>query len=78
MLVLGRKKGEAVMIGNDIELRVLEVVGDTVKIGIRAPREVDILRKELYESVETMNQHAGEGTISMQDLMKQFGKIKNK
>ncbi|SFF38604.1 carbon storage regulator, CsrA [Paenibacillus algorifonticola] len=76
MLVLARKKGESILIGNDIELSVLEIVGDTIKLGIKAPAEVGILRKELYVSVENMNVTAEQSTISASDLQHQFKKIK--
>ena len=48
MLALSRKKNEAIVINNDIEITVLEVKGDQVKIGITAPKEVPIYRKEVY------------------------------
>jgi carbon storage regulator len=48
MLVLTRKPKESIFIGDDIELTVLSVVGDKVRIGIRAPREVPVYRKEIY------------------------------
>ena len=49
MLALSRKKGEAIVINNNIEVTVLEVKGDQVKIGISAPRGVPVYRKELYK-----------------------------
>lgn len=78
MLVLTRKKGESVLIGEDIEISVLEVIGDIVKIGIKAPGEVNILRKELYISIEKMNLNAIESTISTDELINQFKQIKKK
>lgn len=53
MLVLTRKINESVIIGDDIEVCVTRVEGDTVKIGIRAPRSIPIFRKELVEDVKT-------------------------
>lgn len=76
MLVLSRKKGETILIGDDIELSILEIIGDTVKIGIKAPSEIGILRKELYVSVEHMNQNAEKSTITAAELMNQFKQIK--
>ena len=58
MLVLTRKAGEGIMIGNDITLKLLEVLGDRVKIGIDAPKSLKILRLELYEEVCDENQKA--------------------
>jgi len=53
MLVLGRKRGESVVIGNDITVTVLEVRGDRVKLGFGAPGEVAIHRAEVKESIDT-------------------------
>lgn len=52
MLVLGRKCGESVVIGNDITVKVLEVRGDRVKLGFAAPGEVPIHRTEVRQSIE--------------------------
>ena len=48
MLALTRKKGESIILNNDIEISVLELRGDQVKIGINAPKEVPVYRKEVY------------------------------
>lgn len=58
MLVLSRKPGEAIRIGDDIEVSIIEVRGDTVRIGIDAPRSVDIFRKELLDQVQSANVEA--------------------
>lgn len=58
MLALTRKKNEALILNNNIELTILEVKGDQVKIGIKAPREVSIYRKEVYDQIQTVNQEA--------------------
>lgn len=58
MLVLSRKKGESIMIDKDIEIVVLKSEGDTVKIGIQAPKNVEILRKEIYENIQQSNTEA--------------------
>ncbi|WP_150270509.1 carbon storage regulator CsrA [Paenibacillus tepidiphilus] len=55
MLVLSRKKGESIVIQDHIEVTVLAVEGDTVKIGINAPRHVDIFRQEVYLSIKESN-----------------------
>ena len=55
MLALSRKKNEAIVINNDIEITVLEVKGDQVKIGISAPKEVPIYRKEVYIQIQEAN-----------------------
>ncbi|MDS9470329.1 carbon storage regulator CsrA [Sporosarcina pasteurii] len=58
MLVLSRKSNETIKVGDDIELRILEVKGDTVRIGIEAPKSVDILRGELVQSISETNTEA--------------------
>ena len=77
MLVLSRKIGESLIINGDIEVTILEVTNDVVKVGIKAPKEVGILRKELYAEVERTNVSAENSVISKEDLIKQFGQIKN-
>jgi len=58
MLVLSRKVDQAIVIGDGIEIQVNRIEGDTVKLGISAPRQVAILRKELYESIRDSNSEA--------------------
>lgn len=58
MLVLSRKKGESIIIQDQIELTVLSVEGDIVKIGISAPKHVDIFRKEVYLSIQETNRES--------------------
>ncbi len=53
MLVLTRKKDQSIMIGDDVEVSILSVSGEKVRIGIAAPREVGVFRKEVYESRES-------------------------
>lgn len=55
VLVLSRKKGESIVIQDQIELTVLSVEGDTVKIGISAPKHVDIFRKEVFLTIQESN-----------------------
>lgn len=55
MLVLTRKKSQSLMIGNDIEITVIDVQGDQVRIGINAPKSVTIHRKEVYEEIKKEN-----------------------
>jgi len=52
MLVLTRKPGQSIMIGDGIEVQVLSVAGEKVRLGITAPREVSIFRHEVYERIE--------------------------
>ena len=58
MLALSRKKGEALVINNNIEVTILEVKGDQIKLGISAPREVPVYRKEVYEQIQQANKEA--------------------
>jgi len=58
MLVIGRKKGESLLIGDDVEITIIKIENGSVKIAINAPREISILRKELYKEVTDENQRA--------------------
>jgi len=58
MLALTRKKGEALILNNNIEVTILEIRGDQIKIGITAPREVPIYRKEVYQQIQEENAEA--------------------
>ncbi|ASS67234.1 MULTISPECIES: carbon storage regulator CsrA [unclassified Paenibacillus] len=72
MLVLSRKKGESILIGHDIELSVLEVTSDGIRLGISAPKDVTILRKELYVAIEDSNRESVQRSVSMDDLKSQI------
>ncbi|EEG76541.1 carbon storage regulator CsrA [Dethiobacter alkaliphilus] len=58
MLVLTRKSGENLIIGDNITIKILEIKGDTVKIGIDAPKEVAIHREEVFEAIKEANRAA--------------------
>lgn len=58
MLVLARKANETIKIGDEIEIRIIEVKGDTIRIGIEAPKNIDILRGELVQSISETNAEA--------------------
>lgn len=72
MLALSRKKNEAIVIDNNIEITILEVKGDQVKIGINAPKEVSVYRKEVYMQIQESNKEAvnPEGLEALKNLMK--------
>ena len=58
MLILSRKKGESIQIGDGIEVRIVAIQGDQVKIGIDAPKNVDVFRKEIYDQIQGENKQA--------------------
>ncbi|WP_313892597.1 carbon storage regulator CsrA [Psychrobacillus sp.] len=58
MLVLSRKKDESIMIGDQIELKILSVDGDQVKLGIIAPKTVKVYRSEVYKSIQNQNKES--------------------
>lgn len=58
MLALTRKKGESLVVNNNIEITVLEIRGDQIKIGIQAPKDVPIYRKEVYLQIQKENEEA--------------------
>ena len=70
MLVLSRKPGEAIRIGDDIEVSVIEVRGDTVRIGIEAPRSVPVFRMELVKEVRSVNVEAAKTVVDVKTLGK--------
>ena len=52
MLVLSRKKDESIMIGDDVEITIVDIRGDKVRLGINAPREISVHRKEIWEAIK--------------------------
>ncbi len=71
MLALTRKKGEALMVNNNVEITILEVRGDQVKIGISAPKDVPIYRKEVYLQIQEENKasFSPEGLEALKEFM---------
>ena len=71
MLTLSRKLNESIMINNDIEITIAEIKGDQVKIGISAPKEVPVYRKEVYLQIQEANKEAMnvEGLSALADLL---------
>ena len=72
MLALSRKKGEALVINNNVEITVLEIRGEHVKLGITAPKEVPVYRKELYVQIQDSNKEAM-STDALEGLKNLFG-----
>lgn len=58
MLVLSRKKDESIMIGDQIEIKILAVEGDQIKLGIVAPKAVKVHRSEVFEAIQAQNKEA--------------------
>ncbi len=71
MLALSRKKNEALVINNNVEVTVLEIKGEQVKLGISAPREVPVYRKEVYVQIQSANKEAGDvdGMEALKNLL---------
>lgn len=69
MLALSRKQGESIIIGNNIEITVLEVKGDQVKLGIAAPKSVPVYRQEIYAQIKEANRETV-ATLDMESLKK--------
>lgn len=77
MLVLTRKTGQSIVINENIEITIIEVKGDSVKLGIEAPREVSIYRHEIFEEIKKENQNTAsqsslEDISSALDMFKTF------
>lgn len=66
MLVLSRQRDETIMIGDDIEITVVDIRGDKVRLGINAPTRISVHRKEVYDSIRAENARAA--TINSSDL----------
>lgn len=63
MLVLTRRHNESIMIGDSVEITVIEVKGDQVKLGISAPKEIKVHRKEIYLAIQRENIDASKSTL---------------
>jgi len=72
MLILSRKIGESIMIDDRIDVKVIEIVDGKIKLGIEAPKDVTIHRKEVYDEIRNENKKASD--ISMES----FSKLKNR
>ncbi|ETT41092.1 carbon storage regulator [Paenibacillus sp. FSL R5-192] len=79
MLVLSRKKGESIVIQDHIEVTVLAVEGDTVRIGISAPKHIDIFRQEIYAAIQEANRESATPLAANIDaFMERLRKTENK
>lgn len=76
MLVLSRKPEESIIIGDEIEIVVVEIKGDQVKLGVQAPRSVSVHRKEVYEAIQEANVEASKTPV--QNLADLANALRNK
>ncbi len=67
MLVLSRKKNESIVINDDITIVVVEIRGDKVRLGVEAPKEVPVHRREVYDAIQRSSQQPAGGTTSGSD-----------
>ena len=73
MLILSRKVGQSLMLGDGVEITITEVSGDRVKIGISAPADIKVYRKEIYSTIqENQSAAASAPSGSLRDLLRQF------
>lgn len=72
MLVLTRKVGESIMIGDGIEVKVISIDGDQVKLGIEAPRHIKVYRQEVFEAIQSENKAALDVTEQLINQLKNF------
>ncbi|MBM7606241.1 carbon storage regulator [Metabacillus crassostreae] len=70
MLVLARKQGESIQIGENIEITILSIQGDQIKLGIKAPKEIEVHRKEIYLSIQESNNEAATTLPNILDILK--------
>ncbi|MBP1947977.1 carbon storage regulator CsrA [Virgibacillus litoralis] len=74
MLVLTRKQNESIQIGDDIEIKVLAIEGDQIKLGIDAPKSIDIHRKEVYLDIQNQNNEAANVSLDILKLLESKNK----
>jgi carbon storage regulator len=70
MLVLTRKNGESIKIGDDIEITIISSKNDQVKIGINAPKNIEVFRKEILEEIQAENKQASKDISSLIQVIK--------
>jgi carbon storage regulator len=78
MLVLARRINQSIMIGDEVEVIVVDIKGDQVKIGIKAPRNVSVHRTEVYQEIQDENRQAAQTEILPQQLKELGDKFKKK
>lgn len=68
MLVLSRKVNETIMVGDEIEIQVIEIRGDQVKLGVKAPKSVRVFRREVFDSIQEENRAAASSPTRLPSL----------
>jgi carbon storage regulator len=68
MLILSRKLDEKIVIGNDIEVSILEIRGDQVKLGVNAPRAVKVFRSEVFDAIQAENRAAAASAVDIPSI----------
>ena len=77
MLVLSRQRDETIMIGDEIELTIVDIRGDKVRIGIEAPSSIAVHRKEVYQAIKRENEQAAEYRGGLEELKRGLGGCAN-
>jgi carbon storage regulator len=78
MLILARKTNERIMIGDDIEVSVVDIKGDQVKLGVKAPKNVKVYRQEVFEAIQAENRAAAQtANRSLPDINQYLGEGEN-
>lgn len=68
MLILTRKIGESLLIGDDVEITVLSIRGSQVKLGVKAPKEISVHREEIYQRIKALAEEAGSSAAENANL----------
>jgi len=76
MLVLSRKMGESIIVGDNIEISIVDIQGDNIRIGINAPKSIKIFRKEVYEEIQAENRRAAENLDNMKTELQKMKEYK--
>lgn len=71
MLVLSRQRDESIMIGDDVEVTIVDVRGDKVRLGITAPKEIPVHRREVYEAIQREKREAEKSKNTTKEAQKQ-------
>ena len=77
MLVLARKVGQSIVVNDNVEILIIEVRGDQVRLGIEAPRSIPVHRKELLEQIRAENLRAATTEVDMDVAAQRLGEIQN-